>query len=788
MQDVDDGQATLTARCEVCGTSFVEWSEKSNTEEQDCLCPNCGTGSLAPSRLLNALARLNQISSTISQFGSGDQSSVEATLRLIVESAVEVIPGASSVIYTYDEAGDGFDPSSRVSAGEHAGPMVNDQPRANGMGRRAIDLRRRTISYEESDLTIHDMKVDAGARAVVCSPLVVAGQSVGVLYVYLHEDRRFSQLELLMLDNFVNQAAMAIYHAHQVSSVERDLSRKEEELARLRRAGLLISSRPRLEETLEAIIQMALEITNAQYGVFRLVDQDAKNLSIAAIAGEGWSQPLSKILPLNATNITGWVARQRQPLLITDLREEPWASIYHPLGAEEEMRSELAVPMIGASGRLEGILNLESPQIAAFNEQDSHLLQSLATQAVIAIQEIRLVDALQEVARLLLVKPRQEVLNHLAELACTLLNATSGAIWLLDGDTLVLQASSSGHEHDESVPLHRSLVGQALLERQPIVSDNVKTDPLFHRSDLARAQGWTQALAVPLLADVEQDPVGAFAAYSIDSESSRLAESEWDKKVLTILAHYAVLAIQTANRRQALRAAEEQRTVAETFAVLGDIAANLLHELNNKVGIIPVRVQGILDKSRAAVDSDQYLLANIVEIERSATEAMATVRENLALLRPITPVPLDVASCVDEAIGAASLPDGISVDIDSPQDAVPFVLGGEQSLRLVFTNLLQNAARAMGDRGLISIAIRPEEEWVEVAIRDTGPGIASELQSHIFEFSYSGHAPEQPDKLGFGLWWVKTLITRLGGSVTVKSTVGQGTTIRLRLPRVHEHL
>lgn len=104
MQEVD---APL-ARCEVCGTPFVEWPEGSDTDHS---CPTCGTGSLSSSRMLNALARLNQISSTIPHIGSGDPSNAETTLRLIVESAVEVIPGASSVICTYDEAGDSFDPA-----------------------------------------------------------------------------------------------------------------------------------------------------------------------------------------------------------------------------------------------------------------------------------------------------------------------------------------------------------------------------------------------------------------------------------------------------------------------------------------------------------------------------------------------------------------------------------------------------------------------------------------------------------------------------------------------------
>jgi signal transduction histidine kinase len=70
---------------------------------------------------------------------------------------------------------------------------------------------------------------------------------------------------------------------------------------------------------------------------------------------------------------------------------------------------------------------------------------------------------------------------------------------------------------------------------------------------------------------------------------------------------------------------------------------------------------------------------------------------------------------------------------------------------------------------------------VEVAISDSGPGIAPELHNQIFELNFSRSA-SHPGKLGFGLWWVKTLMTRLGGSVSVESDGRYGTTFRLRLP------
>ena len=732
-------------------------------------------------RLLEALGRLNQIGAAINRTGPGERVDVAATLRLIAESAIMVVPGASAVIYAWNEAHQSFDLASRVSAGEPLAAVRGDEPRPSGLGARAIATRRRILSYEEPDLAIHPAVAATGARTVACYPLVVAEEVVGALYVYLHEAREFSQLELLMLDNLVNQAAMAIYHARRLASIRRDLTRREEDIARLRRAGLLISSRLRLEETLEAILQMAMEVTGAHYGIFRLVDRPGQNLVARAVAGEGLRRPLLETLPIGATSVMGWVARNRQPALIRDLRDEPWSRIYYPLDHELEMRSELAVPLIAAGGRLEGVLNLESPRVGAFTEQDSLLLQALATQAVIAIQEARLLDALQEVAGRLLGETCDQVLARLVELACDLLDGAASAIWILEGEELVLRTASAGHPRGERLPLHGSLNGQAVLSRGPVTSDNVQCDARFHRPDLARANGWTRALVVPVVAADDREPVGAFSVYSVGDEAGHLAGSEWDKKVLTCLAHYAALAVHNAARQEALRAAQEQRAVAETFAAVGDLAANLLHQINNKVGTIPVRVQGIEDRCAALLAQDPYLEANLAEIERSAREAMETVRNNLYHLRPISRVPVDVASCVRAAIRSSRLPRSVTVACEG-LEVLPPVTAAERSLELVFANLLENASDAMQGRGHIAIRGTAGDGWVEVAVSDTGPGVPSELQGRIFELSYSGRGASQPGKLGFGLWWVKTLMARLGGTVAVESDGQHGATFRLRLP------
>ena len=733
------------------------------------------------SLLLDALGRLNQIGTAVNQLGSDDFVSVRETLGLIVESAVEVVSGSSAVIYTYNEARGSFDPDSRVSAERNSGPRLDDFPRPSGIGARAVAERRRVLSYEDPDLQINPAKLALGAKALACFPLVGAGEGLGILYVYLLERSKFTQLELLMLENFVNLTAMTLSYARQLDFAQQEQARKEKELRRLRRAGILISSRTSLKGTLEVILSMAMEVMDAQYGIFRLVDAAGQNLITHAIAGDQLGRPAVETLPLDEKSIMGMVASKREPLMISDLREPPWCDIYYPLDRELEMRSELAVPLIGASGRLEGVLNLESPQVNAFDKQDRYILQILATQAVIAIQEVRLLDVLQEITVLLLTKPLQQVHQSLVEKACDLLNVPLSLLWLVERGELSLQASSDISLVGKRVPFENSLAYRALQSGQPLNCFEDCTDWGEAYPDLAFIQGLGSGLVVPLFSSEDGGAIGAFCIFSSRAELRDFDQSEWFKKVVSILGHYAVMAVQNDAHQDALRSAQEQRAVAETFAAVGDIATNLLHSLNNKVGTIPVRVEGIQDKCQPALQADPYLEKNLVEIEHSASEAMQIVSESLFHLHPIQLGSVWVSECVKEAAASLSIPAGIQLLTEGLEDLPP-VLAGHKRLSMVFFNLFDNAVDAMGTSGLIRVSGEKRGDWVEVSVADSGPGIAHELHEKIFEFNYSSHQAERPGKLGFGLWWVKTLLARFGGKISIDSDGRSGTTFRLSLP------
>ncbi|GAP63309.1 hypothetical protein ARMA_1732 [Ardenticatena maritima] len=783
----------IRARERVIGVIAVDSTEENAFREEDerllTTLARHVASAFETAKLYQGLADLRDVGERLNKMGP--RTEYADTLRAIVEKAVQVVAaGASSageaaaVIYRYDDTRGEFDRHSRVAAGwRDFDGALDDYPRKGGLGERAILLRRRVLSYEQPDFVINPAQQQQGAAAVVAYPLIAADRVLGVLYVTLRDERRFTRHELMLLDNFVNQAALALYHTEQIGDVSRELARKVYELEQLRRADALISQRPHLDEALAEILRIAVDTTRAEYGSFRLYNRNDERLHLAATAGLLADHVVRTSLRLDEASVIGQAVKQRRPVRVDDVFSPEWKGLYRPLAADIPIRSELAIPLFNAGGGLEGVLNLESTQPYAFDEEDERLLSALATQAVIAIQEFKLIDTMAELTEATLTHTKTSLFELAIRRACELINAPYGAIWRLeqrdDGRVLVLQAASTGQRRGETIPLESSLTGKAVLQRAPITVEDVQNHAAFRNTELARRHGWRSALIVPLLAR-NGDPIGAFSIYTTDKRTF----GDWEKRLLTVLANHAAIAIRDAEILETLRETRERQAVAETFAAVGDIAANLLHRLNNQVGTIPVRVQSIEAKCAAEIEANEYLAKNLAAIAASARDAMRTVRDTLRHLRPIEMAPVRVGDALLDALREVRVPPEVQLFTENIE-TLPPVRAGRPQLALVFINLIENAIEAMQGAGQITIRAHRTNDEVVIHVSDNGPGIPDALLPHIFELNVSSGGER---KLGFGLWWVRTLLQRLNGHIDVFSEEGHGTTFIIRLPVWEEEL
>ena len=294
------------------------------------------TGS--PDLLIKTITLLNDIGTRLNHLdGKND---LRMVLALIAEGAVrtaarrvgETTGAAWAVIWLYDEAGQTFEPQTRIAVGEPDVSAEDDYPRPHGFGLSAIRQRHRCISYEMTDLTIRPTRRQVGAEALVCYPLLTAHEAVGAFYIYRQTSQPFDDLDLLIFDTLASQAATAIYHGRQIGGLNKALARKVREMEKLNWASHLINSRTKLDETLQEILTIGLDLTAGQYGSLELYDKKHNLLRTRALAGSGEAS-LSSLPPLPPDEVKGIMVtvqgKRDQSLLHIDERFDTWKQPYY---------------------------------------------------------------------------------------------------------------------------------------------------------------------------------------------------------------------------------------------------------------------------------------------------------------------------------------------------------------------------------------------------------------------------------------------------------------------------
>jgi PAS domain S-box-containing protein len=241
-----------------------------------------------------------------------------------------------------------------------------------------------------------------------------------------------------------------------------------------------------------------------------------------------------------------------------------------------------------------------------------------------------------------------------------------------------------------------------------------------------------------------------------------------------------------------VRKLEEQIIHAEKLATLGQLAAGVVHELNNPLTSILVYSEYLLTKGRRT-GADPADLEKLARVSEAAARMLRFTRDLVTYARPSNEEPqsLSIAEVIDQAlvfcdhvISEAK----VSVERDYADDLFP-IWAVRGQLHQVLINLITNACHAIATRGQggsIRIAAAPDREGggIVVTVADDGPGIAPEHIAHIFEpfFSTKGEGKGT----GLGLSIVRNIVQQHGGTIDVETRYGEtpsGTTFTLRFPR-----
>ncbi|MGL4554454.1 MAG: protoglobin domain-containing protein [Gemmataceae bacterium] len=224
---------------------------------------------------------------------------------------------------------------------------------------------------------------------------------------------------------------------------------------------------------------------------------------------------------------------------------------------------------------------------------------------------------------------------------------------------------------------------------------------------------------------------------------------------------------------QAEYAARLQR--GERLAAIGQVAGGIAHELRNPLNVVKTSVYYLL---HAKDPTPQKRAEHLGRIERHVTlaDGVITALSNFARMPVPDRRPFDVGACLRDVLEANPGPAGWRVTIDCPPSLPPGLADAEQ-VRIVFGNLIRNAREAMPQGGEVAITARPAAGRIEVAVRDTGVGIAPDQLSRILEPLHSTKARG----LGLGLAIARSILDKNQGTLAVSSELGRGSTFMVTL-------
>ena len=236
-------------------------------------------------------------------------------------------------------------------------------------------LRQMIDSGEAVIKTLPDQSV------LMAAPLVWQEAVRGLLIVF---DRRpgriFSKRDIALIQSLADLTAS-------VAQQNERLARMTAQFRTLHTIDVALTSSLELDHVLNLILEKAAELVNAEHGSLRHLEPETGHLVLKAHYGEGWTQEKMAYTPRIGQGIARWVAEKQRPYLCPDVRKDPLNVVLF-----EDMRSSISVPLLYSldeqhqKGKFIGVLLLESSRPAAFDQQDVELLEALAQEAVIAIQ------------------------------------------------------------------------------------------------------------------------------------------------------------------------------------------------------------------------------------------------------------------------------------------------------------------------------------------------------------------------------------------------------------------
>lgn len=623
--------------------------------------------------------------------------------------------------------------------------------------------------------------------AVIGVPLKWDKEIRGVLII-LHEPglNSFSDEDIWLLSLFVDQVSIALENAWLYERARE----QAEQLSIINEVGRTIASASDLPEILNLVMSKAVEILQAEAGSLLLLEDDDE-LVFQVVIGPSGEELIGVHLPIGR-GLAGTVAQKGQTIIVNDVKSDPRWSETTDENTRFMTRSVLAVPLVSRDHVIGVIEVINKKDGSGFDEDDSDLLTSFASQVAATIENAEMYattdrNLARRVQELVLIWEIDRAMNSTGDFgqamtvvldgAVRAARATSGLVFTRSQEQEAMSLAAGiglpeEFERDRPWAPDEGIVGKVLSSGQEVFLPDLSELPDYR----ATIPQTLSELAVPMRCDGQVLGV-------IVLQSPKIEAFDRDTRTfLAILADHAALALTNVGLKNEL-AGRAQKSA--------DFLSLVAHELRVPMTSIKGYAK-LLDMGAAGEVSKQgreflgVISKNVERMDRLIQDLLDISRIETGRLQvQLAPVPIQVV--VDEVIQEVR-PEidkrGLALSVSIPQDLPP-VWGDRGHIRRIFGKLLTNAYNYTPEGGEVRIESSADGEAL-FHVKDTGVGIEEEDRDKIFTPFFRADNPvvrNYPGN-GLGLAVVKGLVEKQGGRIWFESGPGVGTTFTFTLPVV----
>jgi signal transduction histidine kinase/DNA-binding response OmpR family regulator len=618
------------------------------------------------------------------------------------------------------------DPLHAVRYGDTLSPEVARALSIQSLRQGIGGVVRRT----ETGLLIQDSAIDqryhtgelglSQIRSVVSVPLLGRRHNRGVLTFAHAEPNRFSQEHLQWLRSAAGQAAVALDNAYLFAREQR----RAVQFRLLNSVSQDVSSILEMDRLLDVVVNL-IQRTFGYYYVGLGLERNSQ-IVVQAVAKDAKDEEEGELLGVAySEGVVAWVAENGRALLVNDVRKDPRYRAGAGLG---ETRSELALP-IHAHGRVIGVLDIRARRVNAFEPGDVVMLETLAGQVSIAIQNAQLFRALSN---------QRERLN-------AILNSVTNAVLVVDeaGKLLVVN------------PAAQRLLQLTGDEIGLVVDLGVVPEELY------------PYFSQPI-------PVGetVVGRYRTDGEQS-----------FQVVAAPVVVDGTRAGRVVLL---QEVTHFEELSRLKDEFVATVSHDLKNPLTVIQGAAHFLAQPEVQEEDKARF----VTRIQDSAGRMSTLISQLLDLgklqsgmgLELVTVDVQPLLSEVVEGFRGQAAQKGLTLGLEAPPALSVRADAGR--LRQVLENLLSNAVKYTPSGGMLQVEASVKGDYAQFKVQDTGLGIAPRDQPYVFDkfFRSQSDDTDEVEGTGLGLAIVKSIVERHDGQVWLESELGEGSTFYFTVP------